>query len=219
MSNFRFLCGQIWAGRSVARAYFNAGMRQITVHGTIADVGAGASPAYQAYMKRTSNAEFVNLDRLIGDTTNFETDVLPFPDQAFDTVLSMNVLEHIYNYKFHFSELVRIVKPGGSLILFAPFLYMYHPDHKNGLLDCHRYTSDTLERLAAEYGLSEIRTYPVSRGACMAALNMLLLSIPSRFLRLPLFVCAYILDGVLLRFRPLHRVQFPLGYMLEAKKL
>lgn len=201
----------------MARAMFNEATTHISVSGKVMDVGAGPEPHYHSLIQTAPGTTFTAIDRQVGDQTNYEHDHLPYDTGTFDTVLSMNVLEHIYNYKFHFSELVRIIKPEGKLVLFVPFLYMYHANHKKDLLDCHRYTSDTLEKLAAENGLVDVVVTPVSRGVLTASANMLLLSMP-RFLRLFIFILAYSGDAIILYFRPLQRVQFPLGYMLEARK-
>lgn len=217
MSDFRFLLKQIMGGRSVARAYFNNAMRSVEVNGTVIDVGAGPRPYYHNFLKKTPDTVFHSVDRQTGDETNYETDKLPFQDGAFDTVLSMNVLEHIYNHQFHFSELIRILKPEGKLVLFVPFLYMYHANHGNELLDCYRYTKDALRKMAEENNVKDITVYPVSKGMCMAAFNMVNLSLP-RLLRVPLFCFFYALDSVIVRIRPEQREWFPLGYILEVRK-
>jgi SAM-dependent methyltransferase len=45
---------------------------------------------------------------------------LPFPDQSFDTVLSFQVFEHIQKTAHYLSEIRRVLKPGGQLILATP---------------------------------------------------------------------------------------------------
>lgn len=45
---------------------------------------------------------------------------LPFPSCSFDLVLSHEVLEHVQNDQQAISEIVRILKPGGRLVLFVP---------------------------------------------------------------------------------------------------
>ncbi|MCD6291401.1 MAG: methyltransferase domain-containing protein, partial [Anaerolineae bacterium] len=45
---------------------------------------------------------------------------LPFPDGTFDTVLSDSQVEHRVRFEHVFDELVRVLRPGGKLILFLP---------------------------------------------------------------------------------------------------
>ncbi len=45
---------------------------------------------------------------------------LPFPDGAFDLVLSHEVLEHVQDDRAAVSEIVRVLRPGGRLALFCP---------------------------------------------------------------------------------------------------
>jgi methionine biosynthesis protein MetW len=45
---------------------------------------------------------------------------LPFQDQSFDCVTLMAVLEHVFDPLFAVSEIYRVLKPNGSLILAVP---------------------------------------------------------------------------------------------------
>ena len=45
---------------------------------------------------------------------------LPFPGNYFDLVISHEVLEHVGNDQQSVSEIIRVIKPGGRLILFVP---------------------------------------------------------------------------------------------------
>lgn len=47
-------------------------------------------------------------------------EALPFPDNTFDLVLSNEVLEHVQDDRKAVEEIVRILQPGGRLVLFAP---------------------------------------------------------------------------------------------------
>lgn len=45
---------------------------------------------------------------------------LPFPDNGFDLVLSHEVLEHVQDDQAAIREIVRVLRPGGRLVLFVP---------------------------------------------------------------------------------------------------
>ncbi|MEM6283683.1 MAG: class I SAM-dependent methyltransferase [Chloroflexota bacterium] len=45
---------------------------------------------------------------------------IPYPDNVFDMVLSHEVIEHVVDDRATAHEMMRVLKPGGRLILFAP---------------------------------------------------------------------------------------------------
>ena len=45
---------------------------------------------------------------------------LPFSDASFHRVYSCNVLEHVTDPQFHFSEVFRVLKPGGLFLIKTP---------------------------------------------------------------------------------------------------
>ena len=45
---------------------------------------------------------------------------LPFPANQFDIVFSHEVLEHVNDDRMAISEMVRVLKPGGRIVLFCP---------------------------------------------------------------------------------------------------
>ena len=53
---------------------------------------------------------------------------LPFPNNYFDEVYSRNVLEHVKNVGFVFSEIKRVLKPKGKLVLVTDnaSYYLFH---------------------------------------------------------------------------------------------
>jgi SAM-dependent methyltransferase len=68
---------------------------------------------------------------------------MDFADSSVDALVSICVLEHIYDFDRFFSESYRCLKPGGRLLLIVPFLYFFHgaPD------DFFRFTESALDRL------------------------------------------------------------------------
>jgi SAM-dependent methyltransferase len=45
---------------------------------------------------------------------------LPFPDESFDAILSHEVLEHVQDDQRAVCEMVRILRPGGRMMIFVP---------------------------------------------------------------------------------------------------
>jgi predicted SAM-dependent methyltransferase len=58
----------------------------------------------------------------------------PFDENYFNEIYASHVLEHLNNFHNSISELYRIIKPNGILIIHAPFFlntkYFGEPDHK-----------------------------------------------------------------------------------------
>lgn len=52
---------------------------------------------------------------------------IPYPDATFDVVISDNVMEHIADPRAVFSEVHRIMKPGGVFLFKTPNKYHYMP--------------------------------------------------------------------------------------------
>lgn len=74
--------------------------------------------------KRRSNVENV----IAGDMT-----CSGLPDDAFDVVVSVEVLEHVEADERFVSEIARVLKPGGKFIMTTPngdFVQNHNPDHK-----------------------------------------------------------------------------------------
>lgn len=58
--------------------------------------------------------------------TNLERDRLPFPDELFDVVVCNQVLEHLKEIFWCISEMARVTKVGGKLLLGVPNLGSLH---------------------------------------------------------------------------------------------
>ncbi len=210
MAKFIFLCGEIWRGKSVTRAFYNYRLKQEMLAGNVIDIGGGKNADYIAFMPRSEGAEIRTFDVKTGISIDFEIDRLPASDGSFETVLFLNVMEHIYNYRNILSEVYRITKPGGRVIGVVPFLMWYHPDPK----DYFRYTHEALERIFTECGITHFRIEVLARGPFTAAAQMVMQSLP-RLMRVPVFSIHYLLDTIFLWMRPNHGDRYSLGYYFE----
>ena len=110
-------------------------------HGSkILDAGAGI----QRYKKYTNHLNYVSQDfgeykggeKFLGEKvpswTSNNCDIIsdianiPVKDDAFDFILCSEVLEHVESPEKTISELCRVIKPGGQLLITAPFNSYYH---------------------------------------------------------------------------------------------
>ncbi|MEO3432599.1 class I SAM-dependent methyltransferase [Inquilinus sp. CAU 1745] len=92
----------------------------------VLDVGCGTKP-YRKWFGPV--AEYTGLDVSAGPAvdvvvTSYET--WPLPSKHFDVVLCTQVLEHVEDLNHVCSEIRRVLRPGGSLIVSFPFLYNEH---------------------------------------------------------------------------------------------
>ncbi len=208
-TNVVFICKELWQGKSVLRAYLNCRLATETLKGSVIDIGGGKNADYLSFMRRDNNVMFKTFDIKAGDTAvNFETDRLPAPDGTFDTVLFLNVMEHIFNYQHIANEVVRIVKPGGQLIGFVPFLMWYHADHR----DFFRYTHEALENILRAAGADSVSIEVIGEGPFVAAAHMIVKSFP-RFLRPILFLKLYAADWVYKKLKGAGARPYALGYL------
>jgi SAM-dependent methyltransferase len=135
-----------------------AAMHEVSsrAHGRLLDVGCGDKP-YQGIF-RPYVTEYVGLEysetcspAQLGQVDHvYQGDVLPFADAEFDTVLCNQVLEHVPAPDRFFAELVRVLRPEGTLILTCPFSYRTHSIPN----DFHRFTSFALARYCERHGLT-----------------------------------------------------------------
>lgn len=56
----------------------------------------------------------------VDQVVNAAGERLPFPDEGFDLILSHEVLEHVADDAAAVREMVRVLRPGGRIALFAP---------------------------------------------------------------------------------------------------
>ena len=57
---------------------------------------------------------------------NLESEQIPFSSETFDLVIANQVFEHLKNWAFVLSEVARVLKPGGVMILGVPNLASFH---------------------------------------------------------------------------------------------
>ena len=133
--------------------------------GRLLDVGCGNKP-YE-HLFRPFISEYVGVEHsgTFGKTSASQTggpDVLyegrslPFEDASFDTVLSIQVLEHTAEPQALLEEMSRVLRPDGLMILNAPFSFRLHEEPH----DFFRYTPHGLRAMCEKAQLEVIDIRP-----------------------------------------------------------
>jgi SAM-dependent methyltransferase len=142
--------------RIIADLMCNAYVAAIEEHasGRLVDLGCGKVPLYAVYRSRVSDIVCVDWPNSLHGTSHldFEADLnerLPFPDASFDTILSTDVIEHIWDQGVAWAEIGRIIRPGGKVIIGTPFMYWIHEEPH----DYFRLTPYSLRAACKQAGL------------------------------------------------------------------
>lgn len=132
------------ANEATREAWLRRVLSELPPGVSLLDAGAGecANKQYCGHLRyvaldlaRYDGTGKVGLQTGSWDTSDIDivSDIarIPVRDGSFDAVLCSEVLEHVDDPVAALSELKRVVKPGGMLILTAPFCSMTHfaPDH------------------------------------------------------------------------------------------
>lgn len=97
-------------------------------------------------------------ERDVGEVLEGSVQALPFPDDHFDLAVCLDVIEHLDEDRSTLSELRRVVRPGGELLITVPaypWLWSSHDDINHHR---RRYTRATLLAAARAGGWEATRT-------------------------------------------------------------
>jgi SAM-dependent methyltransferase len=134
-------------------------------NGRLLDVGCGERPYDDLFLPRVTR--YIGLEYPpVADNLNPEiwgklhtirhiVDVfgdgmkMPFADAQFDSVLALEMLEHVSHSDACVGEIARVLRPGGVFLLTVPFVAPLH----QWPFDYLRYTSKGIEALLERHGL------------------------------------------------------------------
>lgn len=124
----------------------------------ILDYGCGARP-YE-YLFDGHIAEYIGVD--VGDNPRADflinpSDKLKFDDNSFDFVLSSQVLEHVKDVDQYMGECLRVLKPGGILLLSTHGTWQFHASP----YDYNRWTCMGLAYLLERTGFEVVEYKPI----------------------------------------------------------
>ena len=130
--------------------------------GVLVDIGCGEKP--YAALTKGKVTKHVGVDHPDTDHARESIDVFAtayettLPDASADTVLCTVVLEHLERPQDAVREMYRILKPGGCVILSAPFFWHLHEEPR----DFFRYSRYGLEYLFKTAGFEIVELKALS---------------------------------------------------------
>jgi len=94
----------------------------------VLDVGCGVGMYTAAFLRETPHVLGVEIEyeralkarERASGVAQASGERIPFPDATFDVVFSHEVLEHVADDRACVAEMVRVVRPGGRIVVFVP---------------------------------------------------------------------------------------------------
>ena len=164
---------------SLTRALQYEVISKYLLKGDVLDFGGGEKTLYKQRLNCT-NYKSINIDPNILPTwISSVGEPFPCQNESFDTVLSMNTLEHIFDPIWEVSEMFRVLLKNGELILSVPFLFPIHghPD------DYFRPTPSWYRQALAQAGFKNVEIIPLSWGPFSVSFTCSGLPGPFKFVR------------------------------------
>ena len=131
----------------------------LQLHGKVLDIGCGTKP-YQKYCLNSNEYIGIEIDTPENRKNKnadcfYDGKTFPFHDKSFDSVLSTQVFEHVFNPDDFLKELNRVLKINGKLLLTIPFVWDEHEQP----FDFARYSSFGIKHLLEKNGFSIIESH------------------------------------------------------------
>ncbi|MBC7886428.1 MAG: class I SAM-dependent methyltransferase [Ferruginibacter sp.] len=127
--------------------------------GVVLEIGAGGNHLKEDF--KSMYGEWISLDYdLRSDSIDLRGDgqQLPFKNEMFDTIISIDVLEHVPNPEKFVAEMFRVIKPGGTVILSTPFFFYLHEEP----FDFFRFSKYGLRTIFERHGFKVIDVIPIA---------------------------------------------------------
>lgn len=142
-------------------------------------------------------------------------EALPFPSNTFDLVLSHEVIEHVHDDRQAVREMVRVLKPGGRLLLFCP--NRGYPFETHGVFWRGRYVFGNIPLVNYLPRTWRDRLAPHVRVYTSRNLEVLFAGLPIRVVHRTIIFGGY--DNIIARFPRLGRILRAFLQRLEVTPL
>lgn len=144
-------------------------LSEITLEGKILDLGGSKHSGYHQLLRGNHSIEVANLSDETDPDLKFDIEKkFPIEDGAYDGIICLNVLEHIFNYQNAVEESFRVLKSGGVMIGSTPFLFRVHRAPE----DYFRYTKSALQKIFEKEGFKVLKICELGTGSFSASYHL-----------------------------------------------
>ena len=121
----------------------------------------GKASYYRFLNLEYSEIDYVDINPTESNVLNLNLEEkLPIKEKTFNSVIAINIFEHIFNIKDLIEEIYRILDHKGKLIGSTPFIKEYHADPT----DYYRYTQDFYKKVFEKSGFVNIEVILIGQG-------------------------------------------------------
>lgn len=121
----------------------------------VLDVGCG-----DKFLKEPFESKGLLYQGIDIDIIDFNNDEFPFPDNSFDLVVSLAVIEHIKNTENFLSEINRILKKGGFVFFSTPNWCYAFKNFYDDYTHVRPYTKKSLSKILSDFNFVDIHILP-----------------------------------------------------------
>jgi len=122
--------------------FFDRCIKEIAKENIVLDLGSGRpfQKELEKYKHLFKNCKYYSMDIAIKYKPNIVGDIhnLPFKDEAVDAIICKAVLEHVPEPQKAVKEMHRILRKGGKIFIYVPFLFPYHGGSTGTITDSPR---------------------------------------------------------------------------------
>jgi SAM-dependent methyltransferase len=150
-------------GKSLSRVLQNRVFKNIIINGKTIDLGAknGNASYYRFFNLKNSEINYVDINPTESNVLILDLEKnLPIKEKSYNSVIAINLFEHIFNIQNLIEEIYRILDDKGKLIGSTPFIKEYHSDPS----DYYRYTQDFYKKAFEKIGFVNIELILVGQG-------------------------------------------------------
>ena len=121
----------------------------------ILDVGCGDKFLKEPFERKGLLYQGIDIDEI-----DFNNDEFPFPDNSFDFVISLAVIEHIKNTENFLNQINRVLKKRGFVFFSTPNWCYAFKNFYDDYTHVRPYTKKSLSRILSDFNFVDVHVVP-----------------------------------------------------------